>query len=172
LLCAFLCFYELSGSSFKHLRSKIHKGENAHSWTVIKLTKENADAAAEVTRRWNEEVIHNGESTDVIATMNALDKFEELHLSGIILKDGETPLAFAMGTSITDDTYDLHISKTIESDIDCYLKWELYKQLPDEIHYINREEDLGIEGLRIHKTEMRPVRFNELWKGWTRQNEN
>ncbi|MDD3174004.1 MAG: phosphatidylglycerol lysyltransferase domain-containing protein [Herbinix sp.] len=158
----------LSGGSFKHLRSKVHKGENAHRWSTLKLSKENASAAVVVTRRWNDEVNHNGESADINATLNALNNFDELNMSGVLLMEDQVPYAFAMGTSITEDTFDLHISKTIESDIDCYLKWELYKQLPDHIRYINREEDLGMEGLRLHKTEMKPVRFNELWKGWTR----
>lgn len=159
---------KLDGSRFKHLRSKVHKGENVHNWTVTRLSTENTCLAAEVARRWNDEVKHNGESADMKATMKALDNFEELKLSGILLMEDQLPLAFALGTAITEDTFDLHISKTLESDIDCFLKWELFQQLPEKIKYINREEDLGLEGLRIHKTEMGPVRFNELWKGWTR----
>jgi hypothetical protein len=53
--------------------------------------------------------------------------------------DGDKPLAFALGTAITEDTFDLHISKTLEDDIDCYLKWELFRRLPENIRYINRK---------------------------------
>ncbi len=156
---------KLSGGSFKHLRTKVHKGSGTRNWSVVKLCRDSLKAAAEVTLRWNNEVKHNGESADKKATLNAFDNFELLDLSGVLLMENNLPYAFAMGSTITEDTFDLHISKTIESDIDAYLKWELYKQLPENIRYINREEDLGIEGLRIHKTDMKPVRFNELWKG-------
>lgn len=159
---------KLNGGSFKHLRAKVHKGSNTRNWTVARLGRDTLSAAFEVTCRWEEEVKHNGESADIKAAVNALDYFEALNMSGVLLSENTVPYAFAMGSFITGDTFDLHISKTLESDIDCYLKWELYKQLPDNILYINREEDLGIEGLRIHKTEMKPVRYNELWKGWKR----
>ncbi len=157
----------LKGNSFKHLRSKVHRGEQSHQWTITTLSKNTIPLATEITERWQAETKHNGESVDMDATLKALEFFEELQLSGILMMDGEKPLAFALGTAITEDTFDLHISKTLEEDIDCYLKWELFRQLPKHIRYINREEDLGIEGLRLHKTEMKPVRFNELWKGWT-----
>jgi uncharacterized protein len=157
----------LEGSEFKHLRSKVHKGEQAHDWTTIKLSRETIPLAADITRSWRCEAKHNAVSADIGATLKALKFFDELNLSGVLMLNGQVPLAFALGTVISEDTFDLHISKTLEKDIDCYLKWELFKQLPDQIAYINREEDLGIEGLRIHKIRMKPVRFNELWKGWT-----
>lgn len=158
----------LKGSSFKHLRSKVHRGEQAHKWTIISLTKDTTPLATEVATKWHTEIKHNGESVDIGATLNALEFMNELSLSGILLMDGDKPLAFALGTAITEDTFDLHISKTLEDDIDFYLKWELYRWLPKNIRYINREEDLGLEGLRLHKTEMKPIRFNELWKGCTK----
>ncbi len=157
----------LEGSRFKHLRSKVQRGRQAHKWTIMEVSKETIPLAAEVAGRWHTEIKHNGESVEIGATLNALEFFEELQLSGILMMNGNKPLAFALGTAITEDTFDLHISKTLEEDIDCYLKWELYRWLPKNIRYINREEDLGIKGLRLHKTEMKPVRFNELWKGWT-----
>lgn len=159
----------LSGGRFKHLRSKVRKGKNAHDWSVDRLSVENKGMAAEITRRWSRENKHYGQVTDIKAAMNALEFYDQLNLSGIILSADKVPLAYALGAVISPDTFDLHISKTLESNIDCYLKWELFRQLPKEILYINREEDLGIEGLRIHKTEMKPVRFNELWEGRTRK---
>jgi Uncharacterized conserved protein len=156
---------KMEGGGFKHLRAKVHKGENAHNWEVMRLSKDIMSSAAGIAHRWNDEVKHNGESADINATISAFENFEVLNLTGIMLVGDGIPLAFAMGSEITPDTFDLHISKTLESDIDYYLKWELYKQLPDKIVYINREEDLGLEGIRIHKTDMKPIRFNELWKG-------
>ncbi len=157
----------LKGSSFKHLRSKVHRGEQSYQWTITKLSKKTIPLAAEVAGKWHTEIKHSRGSIDISATLNALKFFKELQLSGILMLDGDKPLAFALGTAITEDTFDLHISKTLEDDIDCYLKWELFRRLPENIRYINREEDLGITGLRLHKTQMKPVRFNELWKGWT-----
>ncbi len=156
---------KMEGGSFKHLRAKVHKGENAHNWEIIRLSRDTMSSAAVIAHRWNDEVKHNGESADISATMSAFENFDVLNLTGVILVGDGVPLAFAIGSEISSDTFDLHISKTLESDIDYYLKWELYKQLPDKIKYINREEDLGLEGIRIHKTDMKPIRFNELWKG-------
>ncbi|MDK2808695.1 MAG: hypothetical protein PWP24_1432, partial [Clostridiales bacterium] len=58
-----------------------------------------------------------------------------------------------------------HISKAIIGSLDSYLKWQLFKRLPEDIIFINREEDLGITGLRTNKMDMKPIQFHELWKG-------
>jgi hypothetical protein len=159
---------KLEGSEFKNLRSKVHRGEHAHDWTILRLSGETLPLAAEIACRWKAEVRHKEEMADISATQRALKYYEDLNLSGILMLADREPLAFALGTVISEDTFDLHISKTLESDIDCYLKWELFRRLPENVRYINREEDLGIEGLRIHKTQMKPVRFHELWKGWAK----
>lgn len=159
---------DLSAGGFKHLRSKVHQGERGYHWIIENLTTDNLHYAYEVADNWNNRTTNKGAYADIQATMAALDNFEELGLSGLVLKAEQKPLAIAVGTAITEDTFDLHISKTLVSNIDSYLKWELFRSLPNEITYINREEDLGIEGLRCNKSEMKPVRFNELWKGWTK----
>lgn len=159
---------ELSSPGFKHLRSKVHHGEREYQWTTLKLAEDNLTFAYEVVNNWNHRSEDNRTYADIQATLTALDHYDELGLSGIVLIADQKPLAVALGAAITEDTFDLHISKTLVGNIDSYLKWELFRSLPDEITYINREEDLGIEGLRCNKSEMRPVSFNELWKGWTK----
>lgn len=160
---------ELSSPGYKHLRSKVHHGKNEYQWKTLKLTKDNLTFAYEVVHNWNHRSEDSRTYADIQATLTALDHYEELGLSGIILMAEQKSLAVALGTAITEDTFDLHISKTLVGNIDSYLKWELFRSLPDEIAYINREEDLGIEGLRCNKTQMKPIRFNELWKGWTKE---
>ena len=43
------------------------------------------------------------------------------------------------------------------------MKLYLYQSLPEKVAIINREEDLGIRGLAIHKQDAQPCGFNDTY---------
>lgn len=157
---------ELKGHAFKKLRSKVTKSKNYFDGGIIEtLHGGNIHKAKIITSSWTTKKKFSVASADIEATISALDHLDELCLSGILFTLNGSPCAFAVGSTITQDTYDIHISKSLIPELDYYLKWELFKTLPGEINFINREDDMGIDGLRINKTEMNPCRFNTLWRG-------
>ena len=99
------------------------------------------------------------------ADSRALEQYDALGFTGILLENEEGLQAMAFGSCITEDTFDLHVTKTLLPSVDCYLKWELYRRLPETIRWINQEEDLGLPGLRTNKTESGPEVIVPLWKG-------
>ena len=89
----------------------------------------------------------------------ALRHFEELDLfGGTIWVDGEI-VAFTYGAPINQDTFGSHIEKA-DSRVDgayAIINQEFAKHLPERFKYVNREEDLGIPGLRKAKLSYHPV---------------
>lgn len=150
----------LRGGIYKNLRAKIHKAQNRYDWKVIDLDQSCLERAADVILRWRGPL-----SGDRTVAMRALEYFDALGLQGILLENGKGPQAVAIGSCITPDTFDLHVTKTLLPSIDSYLKWELYRRLPPAVQWINQEEDLNLPGLRTNKRESIPYSLTLLWKG-------
>ena len=89
----------------------------------------------------------------------ALNHFDELGLiGGALLVDGKV-IAFTFGAPINHDTFGVHVEK---ADVDyegayTVINQEFASRLPEQFTYVNREEDLGIPGLRKAKLSYNPV---------------
>ncbi len=155
----------LYGSKYGNLRNKIKKAKKICDWDIVEINSENINLITEITNLWIKKRNTDPNVKDDTSSIKAFKYFNDLKLRGILLYNENKAYAFSVGCEINGDTFDLHMSKSIINDIDNYMKWEFFKLLPDYIKYINREEDLGIKGIRINKTEMNPIFFNKLWSG-------
>jgi hypothetical protein len=77
---------------------------------------------------------------------------------GVLVSDGEI-VGFTLGEQLNSDTFVVHIEKAISSVQGAYTAVcnQFAKSCAAELAYINREEDLGIEGLRKSKLSYRPA---------------
>ena len=84
--------------------------------------------------------------------------FDELGLHGGILYVGSKPVATTMGCAISDVCFDVMFEKGLRAYDGVYavINHEFAKTLT-RYAYINREEDLGIEGLRKSKLSYHPA---------------
>ena len=67
-------------------------------------------------------------------------------------------MAFTFGAPINDETFDVCVEKA-NTDIEgsyTMINNEFVSRLPEQYIYINREEDLGLEGLRKAKLSYQP----------------
>lgn len=88
----------------------------------------------------------------------ALEHFDELDLRGGILTVDGKMCAFTYGAPINADTFDVCFEK---ADINFEGSYAMInnafaKTIPEQYTYINREEDLGLEGLRRAKLSYQP----------------
>ena len=97
---------------------------------------------------------------DVAAGETLLQNIRELGLTGVLVTEGTAPVAVAAGYPLTDSVFDLCVCQQITParEISTFARHALFQSLGEEIREINAEEDLGIEGLRGLKEEMRPSR--------------
>ena len=103
------------------------------------------------------------------ALKKALDHYEELDMEGLLLLDGDTVLAFTMASFLSEDTVDVHFEKAntdaegAYTAINCLFARYLRSKYP-HIRFLNREDDMGLEGLRKAKLSYLPHHMVE--KNW------
>ena len=102
-----------------------------------------------------------------VALFKALRHREELDMEGLVLMDGDEILAMTLGSFLSSNTFDVQFEKAIDDS--AYVAMcssfaaHLMEKYPDLL-YLNREDDLGIEGLRKSKLAYNPVMLIE--KHW------
>lgn len=114
-------------------------------WLAERLTRENAENARSL--------LNENEAISL-----ALDHYDKLELSGILLRiDGEIK-GYAYGSRISADCYDVYAEKGSPEIRNIYpkLNRELTRHCCGSLHWVNREEDLGGEGMRKSKMSYRP----------------
>ena len=105
-----------------------------------------------------EKILLEGESRML---EKVLADFERIGLEGVALKIGGTMQGFAFGGPLGGDTIVEHVEKANVSYNGIYQKLnnEFCRSLGDRYEFVNREEDMGLEGLRKSKMSYRPVRL-------------
>jgi hypothetical protein len=160
----------MRGKKYARLRLQIHRLERVYRLVTADVTSRNLDDARSVTADWYScRPARPPEAgfDDSGITAEMLENREELNLTGILVYVDDAARSVQMGGFIGADTFDLGMGKTIRGfpGLDFYAKRALYERLPGECRTINREEDLGLEGLRASKLAAHPCALNEFWEG-------
>ena len=131
-------------------------------WSYEKLSKENIEDCFQMALKWRNE---NGCEDDpekrgeICVTLNSLRLFEELKLTGGVLRIDGDVVAFTLGEPVCSDTFVVHIEKAFAEVQGAYpmINQQFVEHECMAYQYINREEDTGAEGLRKAKLSYRPV---------------
>ena len=96
------------------------------------------------------------------AIQTSFDYFDELGLEGLVLTLKSKVVAFSVFSKLNHSTYDIQFEK---ADTDYkgaaqVINQETAQYLKDKCLYFNREQDLGIKGLRQAKMSYDPVELN------------
>ena len=153
----------LKGKKLHGKRNHINKFKSTFDdWCYEPITKENVEECFQMALRWRnesgceEDVEKNAE---MCVTLNSLRLFEELELTGGVLRvDGEV-VAFTIGEPICEDTFVVHFEKAFADIEGAYtmINQQFVEHECRDYLYVNREEDTGSEGLRKAKLSYRPV---------------
>ena len=89
----------------------------------------------------------------------ALHHFDSLGLIGGALRVDNEIIAFSFGAPINHNTFGVHVEKADVNFDGAYtvINQEFASHLPEQYTYVNREEDLGIPGLRQAKLSYQPT---------------
>ena len=104
-----------------------------------------------------------------LAMARAFQHYDALGFEGCILMVEGKPAAVTMATRLSVDTLDIHFEKALEevdgayAAVNCEFARYLRGKHP-EIRFLNREDDMGIEGLRKAKLSYQPHHMQE--KHW------
>jgi len=96
----------------------------------------------------------------------ALANFEETGFEGLALVAGGRLAAFSAFSRLNDDMYDIHFEKADPAFKGAaqVINYETAAYLAPRCQFVNREQDLGIEGLRQAKRSYAPERIETPYK--------
>ncbi len=155
----------LSGKKLHSKRNHINKFKQIFEgrWEYEPLTEASVEECFQMAMKWrieNECEEDEEKNQEMCVTMNSLRLLKELHLMGGILKiDGEI-VAFTIGEAINEDTFVVHIEKAfaeVEGAYTMINQQFVEHELLGKYQYVNREDDVGMEGLRKAKMSYHPV---------------
>lgn len=157
---------ELHGKKLQAKRNHCNRFEEAHpDYRVVPLDASLLPRCREFTERWYATHATGGAEHDYAgerrAIARAFDCFDALHMEGIAVETGDGMVAFSMGNRIREDTFDVNFEKALADVNGAYpiVNREFARFLRSrysELRFLNREDDMGIEGLRRAKESYVP----------------
>ncbi len=151
----------LAGRKLSSKRNHIKHFEKNGEWKFERVTKENLEPAREFVAKFYEVKDDPELEAEVGAINEMFENFDELgFLAGMLYQNGE-PVAFTAGTKLDDEVFDTHFEKALPGVEGAYTMVNrefarLVHEVYPEIGAFNREEDMGIEGLRKAKLSYHP----------------
>ena len=165
---------DLKGKKLQKKRNHFNRFRANHpDYRVEPITRENIPLAQNMVNSWYQARQKSDPDGDYLLESLAIAKafrhFEELGMEGLLLLDGDEVLAMTMGSRLSRDTFDIHFEKAREDAdgaypaINCEFARYLRLKYPD-VKFLNREDDMGLEGLRKAKLSYYPDHMVEKYK--------
>lgn len=156
----------LAGKKYHKKRNHLAQFNKAcPDYVVEPISKDNFAAVKEMVSRWYSERLAASPDSDFDYEMDffesAISNFEELNLTGITLKCGQKIIAVTFASQMEEDVLDVHFEKAFNEIPGAYvaINNEFAKYVKENfpsIKYLDREEDMGLEGLRKAKESYYP----------------
>jgi hypothetical protein len=153
--------YELKGN-------KLHKKKNLLSqfvrnnpdYVCMKMGQRHTKECYVLSEKWCKErnCEKLGFTHETSALRRALEHFDTLELEGLVIFVRGEMAAFSIFSRLNENTADVHFEKydPERKGSAQAINWETARHLLGKYDYINREEDMGIEGLRRAKRSYLP----------------
>ena len=167
---------DLPGKKLHAKRNHIRRfDEQFPDWLLEDITPANVPECVELERQWaairQEEAGEDGStvSEETIALIEALYHMDKLGLEGALIRADGSPVAFSLGGFITPEVFDVNFEKSFGDIQGAYpaINREmarLVRARHPQVKWLNREDDLGLEGLRRAKLSYYP---DQLLKKYT-----
>ena len=153
---------ELPGKKYHQKRNHISAFTRDHPWSYEALDDENTPEVIALAEEWCRQKGNCQDQSlrsENCAIREALRLRRELHITGGLIRVEGRPAAFTFGSPISGEAFDVHVEKALAEYGAAYtvINKEFASRELTSYRYINRENDLGIEGLRRAKQSYRPA---------------
>lgn len=157
---------DLKGRKFQKKRNHLNRFRQEHGDAqILPLDESNREAASRLAEQWYRDRTAADPDHDYHlehwALHRAFAHHTELGMDGVVLMEHGQVLAFAMGSRLNGNTFDVHFEKALHASDGVYAAINqgfasyIREKYPD-IKWLNREDDLGIAGLRKAKLSYNP----------------
>lgn len=155
----------LSGKKFHSKRNHITNfKKNNPDWCFEEINESNISECISLHTNWIEEKEDPSSDTDFSlefeAVLTGFENYRQLGFKGGLIRVAGKPIAYTYGERLNAHCFVTHFEKAPADIQGAYaiINQEFAKRLlEDGYDYVNREEDLGIEGLRKAKQSYKPV---------------
>lgn len=159
----------LTGKKYQPKRNHINKFKKQYEgqYKYMPITPELVPECLALECKWYRANRTEDDKEDLTyerrSIVYALEHFDQLGLTGGAICVNHQIEAFSFGMPINHNTFAVHIEKanTMIDGIYAVINQEFAAHLPEKYIYINREEDLGIPGLRQSKLSYHPIELLE-----------
>ena len=156
---------ELSGKKYHKKRNLVAQFLKSYSHEERPLTPELIPEAMKILEGWR---LDKGEDADYTACREALELFGDLNMKGMLFYIDGKPSGWCLGEPIARGRiFTIHFEKGLDryKGIYQFINQAFAASLPEYFTHINREQDLGDEGLRQAKMTYRPSGFVRKYTG-------
>ena len=159
---------DLPGGTFLSIRRQVNKFRRKCSYRVVPIDTANREDVKRFLIEWCEWKGCEGEpmlAKEKDAVFFAIDHFEDLQLSGLMIRAKEKIAAISLYERLNDDTALVHFEKGLPDCEGIYkaINTETAAILAQDFTFINRESDLGVAGLREAKMRYHPDHMVEVY---------
>lgn len=150
----------LSGKKYHSKRNHITNFKKKNpDWSFEKIDNTNINDCIELHTKWIKNHQDDEDySYEFEAVLTAFENYDALGFEGGLIRIGTEPVAYTLGERQSDSLFVTHFEKAPAEIQGAYavINQEFTKNCLSSYTYVNREEDLGIEGLRKAKQSYYP----------------
>lgn len=152
----------LAGRKYHGKRNHIAYFQKTCDWRYEPITTANIDDCMRMNAEWEHENLSRnpeGISEELSAIHRAFDHYFELGFTGGLIRADGRVVAYTLGEEATDNTFCTHIEKAFADVRGAYpiINREFAANALGKYAFVNREEDMGEEGLRKAKLSYYPA---------------
>ena len=156
---------QLAGREYHAKRNHIAAFSREYAWQYEVLQEENVAEVMRAADVWYQQRVASFGDADgaLLAENEAIHELlahrEAVELSGGLIRVNGEVVAFTFGAPLTNDTYDTLVEKALVGYEKAYavINREFARHTIAAYTYVNRENDVGAEGLRRAKLSYHPV---------------
>lgn len=150
----------LVGKKYHSKRNHIASFSKKYNWKTVDISCNNIEDIMLCAEKWYEsrkDLSDEYLNCEKQGIRLILENMDILSLKGIAIYVDSMVVAFALGSKICQSTFNIHIEKALDDFPGAYtlINREFAKRLED-FEYINREDDMGLDGLRKSKLSYKP----------------
>ena len=160
---------ELSGRRFHDKKNKVNKFRKEYEYEYIPMTSGLVKECIKFEDYWCEErdcEKDQGLSRERCAILKMLTKFDALGLIGGVIRLDKKIAALTLAEAYLPDTLVIHVEKANPDIPGLYqiINQEFLMHEGGGYAFVNREQDLGIGGMRSAKMSYNPVKFIKKYR--------
>ena len=170
---------DLKGRKFQSKRNHFNRFCLDHpDHQVLPITPDNLPQVKEFVDAWfahRQETDPQGDFfLENLAISRVISHWPSMDMEGLMLTDQGQILAITVGSRLSSNTFDIHFEKARDdvsgayNAINCQFARYLRLKYPD-VAFMNREDDMGLEGLRNAKLSYRPHHMVEKYWAYVQE---